>query len=60
LTTPFSAKEDILSDENEGNIEQEESGHENEEAHADIKQFDEASYCSNVSAGRISKAQRKQ
>ena len=56
----MSAKEDNSSDENEGNIEQELSSHDNEEAHADIKQFDEASYCSNVSAGRISKAQRKQ
>ena len=56
----MSAKEDNSSDENEGNIDQELSSHDNEEAHADIKQFDEASYCSNVSAGRISKAQRKQ
>jgi hypothetical protein len=57
---PISAKEENSSDENEGNIEQELSSHENEEAHADIKQFDEASYCSNISAGRISKAQGKQ
>ena len=49
------------SDDNEGNIDQEElSSNDYEDAHETIKmQFDEASYCSNRSTGRKSKAQRK-